>query len=155
MKIPGGAANTDFVSRRWQPMFFLDLDCRKPLRLSSGRPSRVPSPIQVTNMVQPFWALPVLAIAGKTQEATTNFVPANKLAALPAIRYALSTRGTFAKSACGLLKNDSSPRKENPRLRMTRLMPAENFRRRLCLFVRALCGDTASALIFQTGVRVG
>src|SRR4029077_35596 len=66
------------------------------------------------------------------------------------IRYALSTHGTFAKSACGLLKNDSSPRKENPRLRMTRLMPAENFRRRLCLFVRALCGDTASALIFQT-----
>ena len=77
-------------------------------------------------------------------------MPANKLAALPAIRYALSTHGTFAKSACGLLKNDSSPRKENPRLRMTRLMPAENFRRRLCLFVRALCGDTASAAIFQS-----
>ncbi len=38
-------------------------------------------------------------------------MPANKLAALPAIRYAPSTHGTFAKSACGLLKNDSSPRK--------------------------------------------
>jgi hypothetical protein len=63
-------------------------------------------------------------------------VPANKLAELPAMRYALSTHGTFAKSACGLLKNDSSPRKENPRLRMTRLILAEIFCRCLCLFIR-------------------
>jgi hypothetical protein len=65
-------------------------------------------------------------------------VPVNKLAELPAIRHALSTHGTFAKSACGLLKNDSSPRKENPRLRMTRLILAEIFCRCLCLFIRAL-----------------
>jgi len=63
-------------------------------------------------------------------------VPANKLAELPAMRYALSTHATFAKSACGLLKNDSSPRKENPRLRMTRLILAEIFCRCLCLFIR-------------------
>jgi hypothetical protein len=51
-------------------------------------------------------------------------MPANKLAELPAIRYALST---FAKSACGVLKNDSSPSKENAKLRMIRLIPAEIF----------------------------
>jgi hypothetical protein len=58
-------------------------------------------------------------------------VPVIKLAELPAIQDALSTQGTFAKSACGLLKNDSSPRKENARLRMIRLIPAEIFCRRL------------------------
>jgi hypothetical protein len=78
-------------------------------------------------------------------------VPVNKLAELPAIRYALSTHGTFAKSACGLLKNDSSPRKENPRLRMTRLILAEIFCRCLCLFIRALFeGYGLPAVIFQS-----
>jgi hypothetical protein len=66
------------------------------------------------------------------------------------MRYALSTHGTFAKSACGLLKNDSSPRKENPRLRMTRLILAEIFCRCLCLFIRTFLRDTASAVISQS-----
>src|SRR5271165_2685118 len=67
----------------------------------------------------------------EAQEATRNVVLANKLAALPAMQDALLRHGTLAKSACGLLTNDNSPRKENPRLRMTRLIPAEILCRRL------------------------
>ena len=59
-----------------------------------------------------------------------NVVPVNKLAELPAIQDALSTKRTFAKSACGLLNNESGPRNENARLRMIRLIPAEIFCRR-------------------------
>src|SRR5215471_20407440 len=72
------------------------------------------------------------------QEATRNVEPANKLDALPAIQDALPAHGTFAKSACGLLTNDSSPSKEKPRLRMIRLIPAEIRCRRLRLFIRAV-----------------
>jgi hypothetical protein len=54
-------------------------------------------------------------------------VPANKLAELPAIQDALLTHGTSVKFAGGLLKNGGSPRKENPRLRTIRLIPAEIF----------------------------
>ena len=64
-------------------------------------------------------------------------MPANKLAELPAIRDALST---MAKSACAWLKNDSTPSKENARLRMIRLIPAEIFCRRFGLFIRGPFG---------------
>ena len=63
-------------------------------------------------------------------------MPAKKLAELPAIQHALSTHGPFAKSACGLSKDDSSPRKKNPRLRIIRLIPAEIFSKRLGLFIQ-------------------
>jgi hypothetical protein len=58
-------------------------------------------------------------------------VPAIRLATLPAIQDAPAADGTFAKSASGLFTNDSSPSKENPTLRITRLMLAEIFSRRL------------------------
>jgi hypothetical protein len=76
-------------------------------------------------------------------------VPANKLDALLAIQDAVPAHGKFAKSACGLLTNDSSPSKEKPRLRMIRLIPAEILCRRLRLFIRAVFWDTASALNFE------
>jgi hypothetical protein len=61
-------------------------------------------------------------------------VPANKLAELPVIRYALSTHGTFAKSACGLLKNDSRLVEVRPHSRLMQNRHVMNLRRRLAIY---------------------